>query len=101
MSETIHNWDIEALLQLKQKLQQAHDALSEEKEILTGISFSLLNDWQGKAGYRYFNVTAASAGEINEIINKYAELIQQLESIISQCYEPCENEIRQKIMKLL
>lgn len=46
-------------------------------------------------------VTAANAGEISGLIKGYTSLRDELNDIITKCYEPCENEIKAKANKLL
>lgn len=101
MSDTIHNWNIEAMRQMGIQLKQAHDMLTEEKSIMSGISFELPEHFKGKAGEKFLNVTIEDAAELDVIIQEYEQLMQKLELLINTCYSPCENDIRQKVNALL
>lgn len=100
MSETVHNWDIEALQQMQTEIQKVHDILSENRDLLVSEGFEILQNWQGRAGKRILFVTAANAGKVDSLIKRYAQLNEQLGAIINQCYVPCEEEIRLKVMSL-
>lgn len=101
MAETVFNWDIQALTQLRGELQKLHDVLSDNKGLLTQEGFELMSSWRGKSGAKLMVVTAASAEELDKLVQKYGELIERLDKIISSCYEPCENEIISKVKQLL
>ncbi len=100
MSETVHNWDIEALQQMQTEIQKVHDILSENRDLLVSEGFEILQNWQGRAGKKILFVTAANAGKVDNLIERYAQLNEQLGTIINQCYVPCEEEIRLKVMSL-
>ncbi len=100
MSETVHNWDIEALQQMQTEIQKVHNILSENRDMLVSEGFEILQNWQGRAGKKILFVTAANAGKVDNLIERYAQLNEQLGTIINQCYVPCEEEIKLKISAL-
>ena len=100
MSDTVHNWDIEALKQMQTEIQKIHDILSENRDLLVSEGFEILQDWHGKAGKKILFVTAANAGKVNNLIERYEQLNEQLGTIINQCYVPCEEEIVSKVSQL-
>lgn len=100
MSDTVHNWDIEALKQMQTEIQKIHDILSENRDLLVSEGFEILQNWQGKAGKKILFVTATNADKVNSLIEKYEQLNEQLGTIINQCYVPCEEEIVSKVSQL-
>lgn len=100
MSDTVHNWDIEALNQMQTEIQKIHDILSENRDLLVSEGFEILQSWQGKAGKKILFVTTANAGKVNNLIERYEQLNEQLGTIINQCYVPCEEEIVSKVSQL-
>lgn len=101
MAENIHNWDIQTLDQMKTEIDNIIGILTENENLLESQGFELLGDWQGLAGRKIMLVTAANAGEISGLIKGYTSLRDELNDIITKCYEPCENEIKAKATKLL
>ena len=100
MSDTVHNWDIEALKHMQAEIQKIHDILSENRDLLVSEGFEILQSWQGKAGKKILFVTTANAGKVNNLIERYEQLNEQLGTIINQCYVPCEEEIVSKVSQL-
>lgn len=100
MAETVHNWDIEALRQTAEQLKKLQGILSENKTLLVN-NIHLLLDWQGAAGRKAFIATAANAQELDTLIERYSDLSERLNDIITNCYEPCEAEIIAKTAELL
>lgn len=100
MSDTVHNWDIEEMERLKGEIQKLHDVLSENKDLLVSEGFELLKDWQGRAGKTLLTVTASDAGTLETLVKNFGQLIENLDSIITKCYSPCEQEIKQKVSQL-
>ena len=101
MSDIAHNWDIEEMERLKGEIQKLRDVLSENKDLLVSEGFELLHNWQGKAGQTLLTVTASDAGTLEKLTKNFEQLIEKLDSIITKCYEPCEQEIKQKVSQLL
>lgn len=100
MSDTVHNWDIEALKQMQTEIKKIHGILSENRDLLVSEGFEILQDWHGKAGKKILFVTAANAGKVNNLMERYEHLDEQLSTIINQCYAPCEEEILSKVSQL-
>lgn len=100
MAETVHNWDIQALTQMKEQMQKVHDILAENRDLLASEGFEILQNWQGMAGKKAMFVTAANAGKVDELVTKFDNLIEQLDTVINKCYIPCESEITNIISKL-
>ena len=100
MSDTVHNWEIEALKQMQTEIQKIHGVLSENRDLLVSEGFEILRDWHGKAGKKFLFVTAANAEKVNDLIERYSQLDEQLGTIINQCYVPCEEEIALKVSQL-
>lgn len=101
MSDTVHNWDIDALRAIQSEIQRLGGVLAENKDLLVSEGFELLQDWQGRAGRKMLLVTAANAQTLDDLVKGFSELYERLDDVINKCYEPCENEIRANISKLL
>ncbi len=101
MSDTVHNWDIEVLEQMRSEMQKLCDVLKENREYITSEGFELLSGWQGRAGRKMLLVTASDADRLENIIERYSQLIEQLDSIITKCYTPCEADIIKITSQLL
>lgn len=100
MNDTVHNWDIEALKQIQTEMERIYGILSENRDLLVSEGFEILQNWHGKAGKKILFVTAANAGKLNNLIERYEQLDEQLGTIINQCYVPCEEEIKSKVSQL-
>lgn len=101
MAENVYNWDIQILNQMRSEIDNIINILAENEKLLESQGFELLGDWQGKAGRKMLLVTAANAGDISELVKGYTALRDELNDIITKCYEPCESEITAKANKLL
>ncbi|MCM1060279.1 MAG: hypothetical protein NC452_08285 [Eubacterium sp.] len=100
MGETVHNWDIEALREMREEIQKVRNILAENRDLIVSEGFEILQNWQGKAGQKFLFVTAANAGKVDSLIKRYDQLNEQLGTVINQCYSPCEEEIMSKISQL-
>ncbi len=101
MSGTVHNWDISELKQLYSEIQKLTSVLRENKELLTSERAELLSSWQGKSAQKIFLETAASTESLDSLINCFTELGEELNNVITKCYEPCESNIRSRAANLI
>lgn len=101
MSDTVHNWDIDALRLIQSEIQKLVSILGENKDLLVSEGFELLQDWQGRAGRKMVLVTAAEAETLDSLVKGFSSLDERLGDVIGKCYEPCENEIRASVSNLL
>jgi cob(I)alamin adenosyltransferase len=101
MADTVHNWDIEVLSNLKGEMQKLRDTLSENREMLISKAFDIMVNMNGKAARKAVEVTATRADELDNIIDRYDELIKTLDNVIVRCYTPCEEEIKAKVRQLI
>lgn len=101
MSETVHNWDTFELKRLQDEIRKLTGVLSENKELLTSERTELLSSWQGQSAQKIFLQTAASADSLDSLIKRFTELGDELDKVITKCYEPCESEIKAKVANLI
>ena len=101
MAETVHNWDTDALKMIMTEIERIKETLSENEQLLESEGFSLMTEWQGRAGKKIMLKTISNAGGVEQLITGFSELKDQLGDIITKCYEPCEQELAQRASKLL
>lgn len=99
MKQTVYNWDIEEMAQLKNEIEKLCTVLSENASLLGSEGFDLAQDWKGVAGGKFFFINAASISDINKLIESYTSLSEKLDELIKY-YESCESEINSQIAKL-
>lgn len=101
MSDTMHNWNIEELMVVLEKLKSTRDVLQNEKPFLEATAGTIYQNWKGKAGLSAWRLTAADVNRLDALIEEYTSLIEQLENVISKCYVPCEEELRNMTAQLI
>lgn len=100
MSSTIHNWNIEEMVIVLEKLKSTRDILQNEKPFLEVTASKIYHDWRGKAGLSAWMLTASDINKLETLIAEYNDLIEKLEIIINKCYSPCEDELRNMTAQL-
>lgn len=101
MSDTIHNWNIEEMVTVLEKLKSTRDILQSEKPFLEATAGTIYQNWKGKAGLSAWMLTASDVNNLEMLIAEYNDLIEKLEIIISKCYSPCEEELRNMMTQLI
>lgn len=101
MSEAAYKWDLSVLEQMRFEMGKLISVLSSNREMLTSERTELLESWQGKSAEKIYLETAVSGERLESLINRFSELREQLDKVISQCYTPCENEIRSQAARLI
>lgn len=101
MSSTIHNWNIEEMRTVLEKLKSTRDVLQHEKPFLETTAGTIYQNWKGKAGLSAWMLTASDVNNLEMLIAEYNDLIEKLEIIISRCYSPCEEELRNMTAQLI
>ena len=94
MSDTTHNWDIEEMTVILEKLKSTRDTLQNEKPFLEATAGTIYQNWKGKAGLSAWRLTVSDVNKLDSLISEYTDMIETLENIISKCYSPCEEELR-------
>lgn len=101
MSDTIHNWNIEELNIILEKLRSTKGVLQNEKPFLEATAGTIYQDWKGKAGLSAWRLTLSDVNKLDSLTEEYTKVIEQLEAIISKCYSPCEEELRNMTSQLI
>lgn len=101
MSDTVHNWDIDTLKLMITEINRIIETLSGNITLLEQKGFELMTEWQGKAGKKIMLKTIANTGDIGALIKRYENLKNQLNDVVTKCYEPCEAELKSKASNLL
>ena len=94
-------WDIEELLLTYNELNSQLEYLREKKEFLVSLNQEVNTGWQGLAHSEFENQMEVNIDEFNKMISKLSEQLQTLDFVIKECYQPCEDEIGQKLSSLL
>ena len=100
MDREIHNWDIDALNQLCSNIDSIVSSLRENTSLIATSSFELMQKWTGNSGAKLIWANTASVMEIEGLAQKLEEKREELSKLIENCYQPCEDEIRNKVGNL-
>ncbi|MCM1172156.1 MAG: hypothetical protein NC393_08530 [Clostridium sp.] len=92
-------WDIDEMWTMHANLKKQKKLLSEEVTKLVNARIKLLDDWKGYAADEYGKLLVFDLERIKEIINGLDKQINDLSTIIEKYYEPCDKEVKQKIIK--
>lgn len=97
MDREIHKWDIEALKQLCKDIDSIVSSLRENTSLIATSSFELMQKWTGKSGAKLIWANTASAMEIEGLAQKLEGNREELTKLIDNCYQPCEDDIQNKV----
>lgn len=93
-------WNTEELRELSQTLKNNNIILEEKREFLQNLNGRIEAAWQGYAGKTFDERMDIDIQNTEILIKGINELINDLNSVIENCYEECENDVRREISLL-
>lgn len=93
-------WDISYMTQLARKLSSEKEIIEKNKEFLKSINSEVEKAWQGYAGRAFDQRMDIDVENLEKVIKGIDSLINDLNNVIKNCYEACENDIQSEINSL-
>lgn len=93
-------WDISYMTQLARKLSSEKEIIEKNKEFLKSINSKVEKAWQGYAGRTFDQRMDIDVENLEKVIKGIDSLINDLNNVIKNCYEACENDIQSEINNL-
>ena len=99
MAENV-KWDTSKISSLIRNLNNEKETIERNKSFLMSINSEVEKAWQGYAGRAFDDRMDIDVENLQAVIKGMEELTADLNRIINDCYEPCEENIRNKINNL-
>ncbi len=93
-------WDTSSMTLLAKELSEENEIIKINKSFLESINSVVEKAWQGYAGRTFDQRMDIDAENLQKVITGIEGLIDDLNSVINDCYEPCENEITAELNNL-
>ncbi len=99
MSENT-KWDTELMSTMLRTLTKGKEALEKNKSFLENINNEVNAAWQGYAGRTFDQRMDIDVENLQTVIKETENLLNDLKSVIGDCYETCEDDIQSEISSL-
>lgn len=93
-------WDISRLTSLVRTLNNEKESIESNRDFLMNINSEVEKAWQGYAGRAFDERMDVDAENLQVVINGIEALVNDLNRVISDCYEDCEENIKNEIDRL-
>ena len=97
---TTIKWDIDRLNEQINALKSNQESLEQNRTLLAGTDDKVREAWQSIAGGTFGELMEIDLENFDNAINLLSKLIEDLSSVVNNCYIPCEQEISRIVNQL-